>query len=166
MLAFFSFCQTNPFRCKVLTVKIPYFAYGSNMNLEQMASRCPGARMEGLASVRGWRFIINQRGYVTAQDDSAAETLGCLWQLTEEHWAELDRYEGVSAGFYRRVDCQAALLDSGKLVDAIAYRAANEIPGTPSAAYAKIVIEGARQIGLPPEYLASIEPWRKGPPNS
>ena len=35
---------------------LPYFAYGSNMNLEQMALRCPGARMVGLVRKPGWRY--------------------------------------------------------------------------------------------------------------
>ena len=135
------------------------------MNIGQMAVRCPGARILGLVAKRGWRFIINQRGYVTAVDDSSAETLGCVWKLTDEHWTELDRYEGVSAGFYRRVDCRVTLLDSEEALDAVGYRAANEIPGVPTTAYADVVIEGARQIGLPENYLDTIEAWRSGPPS-
>ena len=143
---------------------LPYFAYGSNMNLDQMAMRCPGARMLGLFRKPGWRYIINQRGYVTALDDPNAVTLGCLWELTEEHWAALDRYEGVSGGFYRRVDCEVLSLDSEEPVPVIAYRAANETPGAPSETYADVVIEGARQIGLPESYLEFLESWRHGPP--
>ena len=59
-------------------------------------------------------YLINQRGYVTSVDDPDAETLGCLWELTEEHWAALDRYEGVAGGFYRRVDCEVLSIDSKK----------------------------------------------------
>jgi gamma-glutamylcyclotransferase (GGCT)/AIG2-like uncharacterized protein YtfP len=143
---------------------LPYFAYGSNMNLEQMALRCPGARMVGLVRKPGWRYLINQRGYVTALEDPDAETLGCLWELTEEHWAALDRYEGVAGGFYRRVDCEVLSIDSEEPVQSIAYRAANEIPGTPTATYADVVIAGARQIGLPEDYLDFLESWRNGPP--
>jgi len=145
---------------------LPYFAYGSNMNLEQMALRCPGACMVGLVRKPGWRYLINQRGYVTALDDPDAETSGCLWTLTEEHWAALDRYEGVAGGFYRRVDCEVFLLDSNEPVQSIAYRAANEMPGTPTAIYAGVVIEGARQIGLPEDYLEFLESWRHGPPET
>ena len=122
--------------------------------------------MLGLVSKRGWRFIINQRGYVTALDDPADEVLGCLWDLSEEHWAELDRYEGVSAGFYHRVNCEVVRLDSGDSVGAVAYRAANDSPGIPTASYLDVVIGGARQIGLPPEYVDSIEAWRNGEPSS
>ncbi len=144
-------------------MSIPYFAYGSNMHLEQMAKRCPGARLLHLVAKRGWRFVINDRGYVTAVDDSSAQTLGCLWELSEEHWEALDRYEGVSSGFYYRVNCQVVRLDSGDSLDAVAYRASSETPGTPTIEYADTVFDGARQIGLPEEYVAAIEAWRNGP---
>ena len=76
----------------------------------------------------------------------------------------LDRYEGVSGGFYRRVDCEVLSIDSEELVQSVAYRAANETPGTPSATYANVVIDGAHQIGLPESYLDFLESWRNGPP--
>ena len=136
------------------------------MNVEQMAVRCPGARMLGLVAKRGWRFIINERGYVTALDDSSAETLGCLWELTDEHREELDRYEGVAAGFYRLVQCEVFRLDNSASIQAVAYRAAHEVPGSPTASYADAVFQGARQIGLPEEYVTAIEAWRNGPPAS
>ena len=131
-----------------------------------MATRCPGSRMLGLAGKRGWRFIINERGYVTALDDSSAETLGCLWELTDEHREELDRYEGVASGFYRVVKCEVYLLDSLETVQAFAYKAAHEISGIPSESYANAVFAGAREIGLPEKYVTAIEAWRNGPPVS
>lgn len=43
-----------------------YFAYGSNMDeAAQMAERCPGAEVIGLATLPGYRFVINQRGVAT-----------------------------------------------------------------------------------------------------
>jgi gamma-glutamylcyclotransferase (GGCT)/AIG2-like uncharacterized protein YtfP len=147
-------------------MNLPYFAYGSNMNLEQMAVRCPGAQMVSLVRKTGWRYIINQRGYVTALEDPDALTLGCLWKLSKEHWVALDRYEGVGEGFYRRVDCEVITLKSGELVQCIAYRAANETPGVPTENYVETVICGARQIGLPMDYLQFLESWRHGPPGT
>ena len=121
--------------------------------------------MLGLVAKPGWRFMINQRGYVTATDDPSSETLGCIWELTDKHWAELDRYEGVSAGFYRRVDCEVVRLDTEESLGAVAYRATNESPGVPTVGYADVVFDGARQIGLPADYIAAIEAWRDGSPS-
>ena len=145
-------------------MKKPYFAYGSNMNLAQMAKRCPGARLLGLARLRGWRFLINSRGYATAREESGAEIFGGLWELTEEHGRTLDRYEGVAAGYYERVDFLVSVWPEGEDADVFAYLATDDLPGVPSARYHQAVVNGAREIGLAEEYLAELEAWRAGPP--
>ncbi|TVY28645.1 hypothetical protein LHYA1_G002340 [Lachnellula hyalina] len=43
--------------------KILYFAYGSNLSLTQMASRCPTSTYHALGALRGWKWIIGERGY-------------------------------------------------------------------------------------------------------
>lgn len=146
-------------------MKKPYFAYGSNMNLEQMAERCPGARLLGLARWPGWRFLINSRGYATAREESGVEILGCLWEWTEAHGQTLDRYEGVAEGYYARMDCRVEAWPEGEPEDAVAYLATDEVPGVPTARYHQVVVDGARGIGLPEEYLAELEAWRSGPPD-
>ena len=35
-----------------------YIAYGSNLNLEQMAHRCPTAKVVGTAVMRNWRLFF------------------------------------------------------------------------------------------------------------
>ena len=42
-----------------------YFAYGSNMDADQMGRRCSAAAIIGTASLEGYRFIINSRGVAT-----------------------------------------------------------------------------------------------------
>ena len=42
-----------------------YFAYGSNMNQEQMKNRCLKSRPLGKVSLLGYRFIINSKGVAT-----------------------------------------------------------------------------------------------------
>jgi gamma-glutamylcyclotransferase len=43
-----------------------YFGYGSNLSSTQMAQRCPNSYAVGLGLLRGWRWIINGRGYANA----------------------------------------------------------------------------------------------------
>jgi len=40
-----------------------YFAYGSNLWLEQMSSRCPNHRVVCNAILKGYHWIISERGY-------------------------------------------------------------------------------------------------------
>ena len=41
-----------------------YFAYGSNLNFEQMAYRCPEAMAVGIAKLEGYELAF-RRGYLT-----------------------------------------------------------------------------------------------------
>lgn len=53
-----------------------YFAYGSNLAHTQMARRCPSAGSPvGVALLRGWKWIINERGYanIVEVDDDGKE---------------------------------------------------------------------------------------------
>jgi gamma-glutamylcyclotransferase len=40
-----------------------YFAYGSNLWLNQMSTRCPSAQYLGVARLDGYTWMINERGY-------------------------------------------------------------------------------------------------------
>ena len=44
-----------------------YFAYGSNLNFEQMAYRCPEATVVGTAKLDGYELAF-RRGYLTILD--------------------------------------------------------------------------------------------------
>ncbi|KAF7907216.1 uncharacterized protein EAF01_004803 [Botrytis porri] len=40
-----------------------YFAYGSNLSLTQMQTRCPDSTYIGMGVLQNYRWIVNQRGY-------------------------------------------------------------------------------------------------------
>ena len=42
-----------------------YFAYGSNINLEQMAYRCPDASVVGPVTLEGWELLFRRGGFAT-----------------------------------------------------------------------------------------------------
>ncbi|MEK9634782.1 MAG: gamma-glutamylcyclotransferase family protein, partial [Opitutae bacterium] len=83
-------------------MKTLYFAYGSNMNQEQMSTRCRGSELGSLARLTGWRYFINGRGYAGIEESPSDHVLGCFWSLEDEHVASLDRYEGVKGNFYSK----------------------------------------------------------------
>lgn len=71
-----------------------YFAYGSNINLDQMAFRCPNAEVEGPVTLDGYRLAFRGSGVATILPCEGGKVEGLLWKLTPECELSLDRYEG------------------------------------------------------------------------
>ena len=77
-----------------------YFAYGSNMDVDAMARRCPRSKALGLARLERHRLAVMREGWLTAVRDPASAVHGVLWELALSDIAALDRYEGLSQGLY------------------------------------------------------------------
>lgn len=139
-----------------------YFAYGSNLCVEQMQRRTgPMEESEGLpriAHLPGYRLVFNMLGddgrvYANIMQPGDG-VIGVLYRCGEAALAALDVYE---EGYDRR---QVVLtLESGETREAMAYVARPECTtnsGRPSAEYLEIILRGARRQGLPEDYIASI----------
>jgi hypothetical protein len=86
---------------------------------------------------------------------SARMVYGLLWSLTDEDLKALDEYEGVPAGHYTRTTIPVQF--RAKPLDAQVYLAADPAPEKPRRRYLKTIIQAARDLGLPPEYIAELE---------
>ena len=73
--------------------KKEYFAYGSNLNFEQMAYRCPEATAVGIAKLDGYELAF-RRGYLTILPKEDASVEGLIWSITDHDESQLDCYEG------------------------------------------------------------------------
>ena len=82
-----------------------YFAYGSNMNQEQMEYRCLNSRPLGKVSLLGYRFIINSRGVATIIPHNYSTVNGVLWLINLKHELTLDYFEGVKKKIYFKKYC-------------------------------------------------------------
>ena len=80
-----------------------YFAYGSNMNVDAMARRCPRSKALGLARLERHRLAVMREGWLTAVRDPRSAVHGVLWDLALSDVAALDRYEGVPQGLYAKL---------------------------------------------------------------
>lgn len=132
-----------------------YIAYGSNMCRAQMAQRCPGATLLGVASLPGKRFLINREGFATLVPAPAAQAYGLVWTLNEADERSLDLYEGVAESAYRKETMMLAAHG-----EALIYIAADATPGEPRAAYLDIILAAARAASLPLAYQAELAGWR------
>ena len=70
-----------------------YFAYGSNLNFEQMTYRCPEATAVGTAKLEGYELAF-RRGYLTILPKEGASVEGLIWSVTDHDESQLDCYEG------------------------------------------------------------------------
>lgn len=82
----------------------PYFAYGSNLQLAQMAQRCPASIFSGRATLPGYRWQINQRGVanVVPCDEPGCKVEGLIYLINSKDEKSLDRSEGVARDFYQK----------------------------------------------------------------
>ncbi len=134
-----------------------YFAYGSNMNQEQMKKRCPNSRFIKRAYLEGYRFVYD--GYSSTRKGAVANIIekegslvwGALYEITQDELSELDKWEGYPKAY----DRYKILVkdDQGKEYKAWVYLRDPKEPGQPSEEYRKRVYEGAKQCNLPDEYI-------------
>ena len=73
-----------------------YFAFGSNLHLKQMATRCPNSIYIGRAILRHFRWQINQRGYANVVPDHGYWVEGLVFEIDSEDERRLDKSEGVA----------------------------------------------------------------------
>ncbi len=135
-----------------------YFAYGSNMDAEQMRARCPDSVLVGSARLPGYCFIINSRGVATVVANPSGVVHGVIWNTSEADRACLDRYEGVKWGTYTREYLQAETED-GKTLDVLVYVAADSESGEPREEYMEGIVAAAERHGLPGQCVEELKSW-------
>jgi len=149
-----------------------YFAYGSNLDPDQMHARAPGHRVVGLAALRDHRLVFPHYsnrwggGVSSIQGAHGPTVWGMLYEVGDADLAALDRFEGFrSAGdqhnLYDREQITVELTrpDDGSFprrVRAAIYVARPSNPSPPSRKYLDVVLRGARHNRLPEEYIAAL----------
>ena len=129
--------------------KILYAAYGSNINLEQMAYRCPNSTVAGTAMLKGYELQF--RYHATIEPNADAEVPILLWELEALDERFLDRYEGFPK-YYRKEGITLEL--NGEAVEAMVYIMNGDRPlKSPTAQYYDTIEQGYRENGLDTSYL-------------
>jgi gamma-glutamylcyclotransferase (GGCT)/AIG2-like uncharacterized protein YtfP len=145
-------------------VALWYFAYGSNLCRATFVER---RRMSPLETRRGrldgYRLCFDlpvgpgERGVANLAADPDGATWGACYLLDPAACDHLDRTEGVHAGYYRRLDV-TVVTDDGSHLRAFAYQGAKTVPGRkPSPRYLGLLLDGAREHGLPAEWIRYLE---------
>ena len=142
-----------------------YLAYGSNMNLEQMAWRCPYATVVGPVKIPGYRLLFrgsrNNAVATIEPDAGSSDQAGLavpalLWEITPRCEEALDRYEGWPR-FYRKERITVTFGD--RETDAMVYiMNKGHCLGAPASGYLNAIRAGYDSAGFDTAFLdAAVE---------
>ncbi len=130
-------------------------AYGSNLNLGQMARRCPTANVYGTGVIHDYQLLFKGspgNAYLTIEPKQGSRVPVVLWELMPTDEKALDRYEGYPT-FYSKESLPVEL-DSGEIMTVMVYvMTAGTRLNLPSPHYLNTVQEGYRDHGFPSRYL-------------
>jgi gamma-glutamylcyclotransferase len=134
-----------------------YFAYGSNLARRRMRERAPGARIHGRARLEGWCLVADKPGRdgsakVNLVRESESHVWGAVWTLREEDLRVLDHFEG---GYARAAVTVTA--DWGPLAASTYVSTLRSAQTGLERGYKELLLEGAREQGLPPEWIAFLD---------
>lgn len=126
-----------------------YIAYGSNLNLPQMAKRCPTAKVVGASEIKDYALLFRggKNGAVaTVEPCEGVSVPVLLWKITPKDEAALDIYEGYPS-FYDKETMELTLED--KTVSAMVYvMTKGHRLGYPSDFYYNTIREGYKTAGF------------------
>lgn len=160
-----------------------YFGYGSNLWKHQMTQRCPTSKYLGIARLKGYRWLIYERGYaniieIPESEDNAErhaykdEVWGLVYSLEPSDEQRLDRNEGVPFAytkehieieFWPSSSRNTTTIDTrkkGKQVDMLVYINRKLVtPSKPKKEYIyrmNMGIKDAIDEGVPKEYMKQV----------
>jgi gamma-glutamylcyclotransferase len=145
-----------------VTARLCTFAYGSNMLTARLRGRVLSATPVGIGRLSGHLLKWDKRssdgsGKCDAEATGRKEDFvwGVLFELNSNEKAALDRAEGLGQGYEER---QIEVISDRGPVQAFAYIATTKDPSLrPYDWYKALVVAGAREHGLPEEYVQLLD---------
>ena len=138
-----------------------YFAYGANMDIAAMATRCPNSKPLALARLPRHRFIVTRDGYASVIRDPREEVHGVLWDCALADIRALDKFEELASGLYVKIS-QPVIVPGGAK-RALVYIGRSGEPGKPKPGYMETVIASAKHWALPESYVAGLNRFLSKP---
>lgn len=136
-----------------------YVAYGSNLNKNQMRSRCPGAKFVGTGVIENYELqfkgSLHGAHATIAPKEGAFVPVG-VWTIQKRDESYLDMYEGYKPKDYCYYDKEQipVKMDDGRSIYGMVYiMDLQKDFGYPSASYYHTVAQGYRDCGLDTDVL-------------
>jgi hypothetical protein len=134
-----------------------YIAYGSNLNTEQMAYRCPNAKLVGISEMQGYELLFRgdkNRAYATIEPRIGKSVPVAIWEINTIDESHLDMYEGYPKVYYKKQMC---FMLNGQWVDGMAYIMPSYFEmNHPSSQYLSVIRKGYQDCGMDPKIFDDI----------
>lgn len=129
--------------------KTLYVAYGSNLNIPQMGTRCPFARVYGVGRLEDYRLVFKALGsyaYATIEPSTGDYVPVAVWEIHTSDEIRLDQYEGFPTHYYKK---QVWVSIGSESVEGMVYimneKARYQLP---SKHYFDVILDGYQSFGL------------------
>ena len=133
-----------------------YIAYGSNMVEEQMAFRCPNARLIGTGWLPNHRLEFYLHATVERSRARGAKVPVAVWEIDDEDEQNLDRYEGFPKYYTKHK--RTVHMDDGSQIEGMVYIMNMIRPQPPTAGYYNGIRDAYERLGLSSEIERVLEP--------
>ncbi|MGV8075578.1 MAG: gamma-glutamylcyclotransferase family protein [Syntrophobacteraceae bacterium] len=145
-----------------------YFAYGSNLDWDQMQQRCPSVKFYGVAVLPDHKLAFTR--YSKGRDCGVADAMpgknssvwGVIYAISDQDISPLDRSEGFRQGraenYYVRRAVRVLLNGSvdSPLSVSIYFATREPYPHLPSKEYKDLILNGAMYWKLPNDYIQAV----------
>ena len=142
-------CSSNA----ALKEQMYYFAYGSNLNRQQMLERCPDSKPEFIATLPNYKLVFVgwsrqwRGGVASIRPFRGEKVLGAIYEISDRDLGRLDSDEGYPRNA-NRLEVTVSNED-GEPLQAITYIKAGQSEETrPSSQYLSVIQQGYRDWRL------------------
>jgi gamma-glutamylcyclotransferase (GGCT)/AIG2-like uncharacterized protein YtfP len=138
-------------------VNVFYFAYGSNLDADQMQERVPGSRGLYRARLPDYRLDFTwysrrwSGGAADIVGQDRAEVWGVVYRLASDDWERLDRFEGG----YERFEL-SVLRDDGEALAVTTYSVREKGRFDPHPQYVEKMLRWGGHWQLPEAYMQKL----------
>ena len=113
-----------------------YVAYGSNLSVEQMARRCPQAKLIETAVLKDWRLVF--KFHANIEPCKGAEVPVLIWEISKSDEKQLDKYENFPKYYVKKYLPEGMVYVMAEGYEYIA----------PSKSYLNIITESYKRFGF------------------
>lgn len=133
-----------------------YIAYGSNMVQEQMAYRCPDARLIGTGYISGARMEFYLHATVEKTGDQRNRVPVAVWEINDHDERSLDRYEGYPSYYIK--ETWLVRMSDGSQIEGMIYIMKMIRQSPPHSQYYNGIADAYRKLGLRSQINTVLKP--------